>query len=126
VEKLADAAAHGTRLDGVMMGRAAYKEPWKLLAVDPLLFGQPEPFPTHRAVLEALIPYIDRELARGTRLHSITRHLLGLFQAVPGARAFRRHLATAAVKSDAGAQVLREAMAMLQDIPAEFANSAAA
>jgi tRNA-dihydrouridine synthase A len=126
VEKLEDAAAHGTRLDGVMMGRAAYKEPWKLLAVDPLLFGQPEPFPTHRAVLEALIPYIDRELARGTRLHSITRHLLGLFQAVPGARAFRRHLATAAVKSDAGAQVLREAMAMLQDIPAEFANSAAA
>ena len=108
------------------MGRAAYKEPWKLLNVDPLLFRHPAPYSSPRAALEALIPYIERELARGTRLHSITRHVLGTIQAVPGARAFRRHLATPGVKPDAGTDVLREALAMLRDIPPEFAGSAAA
>ena len=88
--------AHLARLDGVMMGRAAYQEPWRLLAVDPLLFGEPARFASPRAAAEALIPYIERELARGTRLHAMTRHVLGLFRGVPGARAFRRHLATEA------------------------------
>ena len=98
-------------VDGVMMGRAAYQEPWRLLAVDPLLFGEPAPFASPKAAAQALIPYIERELARGTRLHAITRHLLGLFQRVPGARAFRRHLATQAVKPGACAEVLAEALA---------------
>jgi len=87
---------HLQKLDGVMMGRAAYQEPWRLLQVDPLL-GAPAPFVSAKAAALALIPYIERELSRGVRLHSITRHLHGLFQAVPGARAYRRHLATAAV-----------------------------
>jgi tRNA-dihydrouridine synthase A len=126
IETLEQASGHCEHLDGVMMGRAAYKEPWRLLAVDPLLFRQPAPYSCPRAALEALIPYIERELARGTRLHSITRHVLGTIQAVPGARAFRRHLATAGVKPDADTDVLREALAMLRDIPPEFAGSAAA
>jgi tRNA-dihydrouridine synthase A len=126
IETLEQASGHCEHLDGLMMGRAAYKEPWKLLAVDPLLFRQPAPYSSPRAALEALIPYIERELARGTRLHSITRHVLGTIQAVPGARAFRRYLATAGVKPDAGTDVLREALAMLRDIPSEFAGSAAA
>ena len=89
---------HLAHLDGVMMGRAAYQEPWRLLEVDPLLFGEPARFASPREAAEALIPYLERELAHGTRLHAITRHVLGLFRGVPGARAFRRHLATEGVK----------------------------
>jgi tRNA-dihydrouridine synthase A len=126
VETLEAAISHGKHLDGVMMGRAAYKDPWKLLAVDPLLFGNPAPFTTPKQALDAFIPYIERELARGTRLHAMTRHVLGLFQAVPGARAFRRHLATAGVKPDAGVDVLQQALTMIHDTPHDFADSAAA
>ncbi len=98
---LEEAAEHLEHVDGVMMGRAAYQEPWRLLAVDRALFGEPAPLPMPRPPPLALIPYIERELARGTRLHAITRHVLGLFRGVPGARAFRRHLATEAVKASA-------------------------
>jgi tRNA-dihydrouridine synthase A len=61
----------------------------------------------------ALIPYIERELARGVRLHAITRHVLGMFRGVPGARAFRRHLATEGVKSSANAATFRDALALI-------------
>jgi tRNA-dihydrouridine synthase A len=109
------AIAHSGRVDGVMMGRAAYQEPWRLLSVDPALFGEDAPFSSQRAAVEAFIPYVEAELARGTRLHSITRHMLGLFQGLPGARAWRRHLATEAVKPGAGADVLRQALDLVRD-----------
>jgi tRNA-dihydrouridine synthase A len=64
---------------------------------------------------EAMMPYIERELARGTRLHAITRHFVGAFHGVPGARAFRRHLAEQGVKPGAGVDVLREAIAMVEE-----------
>ena len=107
-----------------MMGRAAYKEPWRLLAVD-ALYGDEAPLASARAAALAMIPYIDREVAAGVRLHSIVRHMLGLFAGVPGARAFRRHLATAAVQPGADAAVLRDALALVAD-GAAFAGSAAA
>jgi tRNA-dihydrouridine synthase A len=119
------AGEHLQKLDGVMMGRAAYQEPWRLLQVDPLLGGT-APFASAKAAALALIPYIECELSRGVRLHSITRHLHGLFQAVPGARAYRRHLATAAVKPGACAEVLAEALALVVDRPGERAQTAAA
>jgi tRNA-dihydrouridine synthase A len=72
-----------------------------------------------------MIPYIEREVAADVRLNSIVRHMLGLFTGVPGARAFRRHLATAAVRPGAGAEVLREALSLVAD-GAAFAGSAAA
>jgi tRNA-dihydrouridine synthase A len=118
------AAGHVARVDGAMMGRAAYQEPWRLLAVDPLLFGEAAPFASLKDAALALMPYIERELARGARLHAITRHLQGLFHAVPGARAFRRHLATQAVKPGAGSAVLAEALALVLD--GEMAHTAAA
>jgi tRNA-dihydrouridine synthase A len=114
------------RVDGVMMGRAAYQEPWRLLAVDPLLFGEAAPFASQRDAVEALIPYIERELASGTRLPAITRHMHGLFQGLPGARAFRRQLATAAVKPDAGAEVLLAALSMVRKKEATPSQEAAA
>lgn len=112
-------------LDGVMMGRAAYHEPWRLLAVDPLLFGDSPPFATAKDAALALIPYIEREMAKGVRLNSITRHVLGLFKAVPGARAFRRHLSVEAVKPGATAQVLADALALVVDTSADSTHIAA-
>jgi tRNA-dihydrouridine synthase A len=109
------ALAHLDRVDGVMMGRAAYQEPWRLLAADPLLFGEAARFTSVKAAAAALEPYIERELSQGARLHSITRHLHGLFRAVPGARAFRRHLAGAAASPHAGAEYLAAALALVPD-----------
>ncbi|MCC7347463.1 MAG: tRNA dihydrouridine(20/20a) synthase DusA [Variibacter sp.] len=126
VASLESAASHLAPVDGVMMGRAAYQEPWRLLAVDPLIFGEAAPFASAKQAAEALTPYIDAELARGVRLHAITRHMLGLFRAVPGARAYRRHLATQAVKPGAGPEVLREALRMVADGAADVAHVAAA
>jgi tRNA-dihydrouridine synthase A len=103
------------RLGGVMMGRAAYQEPWRLLAVDPALFGASAPYPSLRAAAEAMIPYVERETAGGVRASSILRHMVGLFHRVPGARAFRRHLATESVKIGAGAEVLRDALGLVAD-----------
>jgi tRNA-dihydrouridine synthase A len=122
LEQAADQLAH---VDGVMMGRAAYQEPWRLLAVDPLLFGTAAPFATPKEAAFALMPYIERELGKGARLHSITRHVLGLFRAVPGARAFRRHLAVEAVKPGAGAHVMADALAQVLDSGPDLAHIAA-
>jgi tRNA-dihydrouridine synthase A len=113
VGDLAEARAHLARVDGVMMGRAAYQEPWRLLAVDPIMFGEEAPFVSPNAAAAALIPYIERELAGGTRLHAMTRHLHGLFRAVPGARAFRRELASAAASPGAGSEFLLQALALV-------------
>ena len=125
IGSLEQAGAQLAHVDGAMMGRAAYQEPWRLLAVDPLLFGEAAPHASLKAALEAFAPYIERELAAGTRLHSMTRHVLGAFRAVPGARAFRRHLAVNAVKPGAGMAVLREALALVVDMHPNSAHIAA-
>jgi len=124
IATLEDALEHLAHVDGVMLGRAAYQEPWRLLAVDREFFGEAPPFASVHAAARALIPHIEREVARGTKLSAITRHVLGLFHAVPGARAFRRHLATAAVKPGAGAEVFAAALALVAET--ELTQTAAA
>jgi tRNA-dihydrouridine synthase A len=114
-------ASYLDKVDGLMMGRAAYREPWRLLAVDPLVFGAPAPAASAKAVAHALVPYIERELAAGTRLYSIVRHVLGLFHAVPGARAFRRMLATEAVRPGAGMDVFVRALDLITETRLESA-----
>jgi tRNA-dihydrouridine synthase A len=114
IGSLAEAKRHLDHVDGVMLGRAAYQEPWRLLSVDPELFGEDASHATMKDVLEAMMPYIEQQLAQGTRLHSITRHLVGAFHGVPGARAFRRHLAENGVRPGAGTAVLRDAMALVE------------
>ena len=125
VNSLEAAQRHLEKLDGVMMGRAAYQEPWRLLQADPEMFGEAAPFSSAKDAANALLPYIERQQARGVRVHSITRHLHGLFQAVPGARAYRRHLATAAVKPGACAAVLAEALVLVVDSAPQRAQTAA-
>ena len=111
IGSLAEARQHLRHVDGVMLGRAAYQEPWRLLNVDPELFGEPAPRASMKETFETMMPYIERELAAGTRLHAITRHFVGAFHGVPGARAFRRHLAEHGVRAGAGVDVLRDAIA---------------
>jgi tRNA-dihydrouridine synthase A len=115
IKGVAEARAHLDHVDGVMLGRAAYQEPWRLLSVDPDLFGEAAPHAAMKDVFAAMMPYIEGELAQGTRLHSITRHFVGAFYGVPGARAFRRRLAENGVKPDAGVDILRDAMTLVED-----------
>jgi tRNA-dihydrouridine synthase A len=122
IGSLGEARQHLRFVDGVMLGRAAYQEPWRLLSADPELFGEAAPYAVMKDVFAAMTPYIEDQLAQGVRLHSIVRHFLGAFFGVPGARAFRRHLAENGVKPGAGVNVLRDAIALVEDrIPAPIA-----
>jgi tRNA-dihydrouridine synthase A len=111
IASLEDARAQLDHVDGVMMGRAAYQGPEILLGVDPILFGERARFAEARAALEAYLPYVNSQLERGVPLGAMTRHLLGLFAGQPGARAFRRGLATEAVKPGANLDVIARALA---------------
>ena len=122
---IAEAKAHLGHLDGVMMGRAAYQNPSILLGVDAELFGAPAQNVQPAAIIALMAPYIERELARGERLSSITRHMLGLVQGVPGARGFRRHLTEAAIRPGAGVEVVFEALRFLRMERLELAPQAA-
>lgn len=104
-------AVDGVRLDGVMVGRAAYQDPALLLDVDPVLFGEEAPVADVFAAAEAFIPYVQARLAEGVPLHAMTRHVLGLFNGRRGARSFRRHLASEGVKRSADLSVFRAALA---------------
>jgi tRNA-dihydrouridine synthase A len=115
IGSIAEARRHLDHVDGVMLGRAAYQEPWRLLTVDPELFGEAAPYATMKDVFAAMLPYIEKQLAQGTRLHSMTRHFVGAFHGVKGARAFRRHLAENGVRAGAGVNVLVDAMALVDD-----------
>ena len=103
-------ADHLTRVDGVMIGRAAYENPYLLAGVDRRFFGETYPVPSRERVIEALLPYIDRQCAHGVPLSRITRHILGLFNGQPGARAWRRTLSETARLPNAGPEVVRQAL----------------
>ena len=115
IASLDEALPHLNHIDGVMLGRAAYHDPWRLLTVDSRVFGEADPFTSMKDVFAAMLPYIADQLAQGTRLHAMTRHFVGAFHGVKGARAFRRHLSEHGVKSGAGVQVLIDAMAQVDD-----------
>ncbi|ACA18721.1 TIM-barrel protein, yjbN family [Methylobacterium sp. 4-46] len=121
LRSLDEARAQLAHVDGAMLGRAAYAEPALLLAVDPVLFGAPAPVADPFEAVEAFLPYLSARLAEGVRLHAITRHMLGLFNGRPGARAFRRHLSTEGMRASAGTDVLRDAVARVGRRAAEAA-----
>ena len=102
VHALSEAQAHLQIFDGVMIGRAAYHNPYLLAEADRLLFKSTDLPLSRRAIIESMLPYIQGELERGARLHSISRHLLGLYHGQPGGRLWRRHLGEAATRKNAG------------------------
>jgi tRNA-dihydrouridine synthase A len=109
IDSLDAAATHLAKVDGVMLGRAAYQDPYLLAGVDSTLLGAREAPPSRLEVLDRFIPYVEAELARGTRLNQMTRHILGLFHGQPRARSFRRLLAERAHLDGAGIEVLQAA-----------------
>ena len=109
IRSLDEAEAHLARVDGVMIGRAAYQNPCLLAEADRRLFGAPAPAVGRQAVVEAMIAYTRRETARGVPVKSITRHMLGLFNGLPGARAWRRSLSETAHRPGAGPGVIAAA-----------------
>lgn len=98
------------RVDGVMLGREVYHNPYLLGEVDRILFGEDRPSLSRHEVVQALIPYVQSQLRQGVRLHAISRHLLGLFHGVDGARAWRRHISENATRPGADERVLLHAL----------------
>lgn len=97
-------------VDGVMLGRAAYQTPYILADVDRRFFGATLAPPSRHQVIQNFLPYVEAQLRQGTPLHSMTRHLFGLFQGLPGARAWRRALSEQAPRRGAGVEVLTTAL----------------
>ena len=118
VRDLASVAEHLKRVDGVMLGRAVYDDPFVLAGVDGSFYregrGGAEP-PSRRQVVERMLPYLEDRLADGASLHALTRHLLGLFRGRPGGKRWRRHLTEGTQRPLAGPEVVLEALALLPD-----------
>lgn len=112
---------HLLQVDGVMIGRAAYDNPFLFATVDRDFCHSPDPVPTRRQVVEAMVPYIDHWTGQGLKLHSITRHMLLLFAGQPGSRAWKRHLTEQGCKPGAGSEVVLEALAQVDAIAATVA-----
>lgn len=108
---LAEARQQLAYVDGVMLGRAAYYNPALLFEVDRLFYGDEHAVPTPHTIVEQLLPYVEEQLRAGAQLHHITRHVLGLFQAQRGARAWRRYLSEHGYRKGAGPEVLQAALA---------------
>ncbi len=114
---LEDAKLHLAHLDGVMVGREAYQNPYFLAEVDQHIFDLDTPVKKRTQVVEEMYPYIEQQLSDGAYLGHITRHMLGLFQNMPGARQWRRYISENAHKPGAGVEVVEAA---LNKIPKEL------
>ncbi|GAB4350960.1 MAG: tRNA dihydrouridine(20/20a) synthase DusA [Oricola sp.] len=110
IQDLKEALDHLGHVDGAMLGRAAYHNPGLLAEADRLIYGETAESPRLEDVVETMAEYVDRHVAAGGRANHVTRHMVGLFHGVAGARQWRRILSTEAVRADAGGDVLREAL----------------
>ncbi|MCG8393321.1 MAG: tRNA dihydrouridine(20/20a) synthase DusA [Pseudomonadales bacterium] len=113
VKTLQEVHDHLGEVDGVMIGREAYQNPWFLAEADRIVFGDDHPVPTRREVAEQFLPYVERRYAQGHAPRHALRHILNLFQGEPGARKFRRHLSENMHRTDTTPQVLMDALAQL-------------
>jgi tRNA-dihydrouridine synthase A len=110
ISDLDAAERHLLAVDGVMLGRSAYHNPYILAEVDRRLFRARDPAPSREEVVQRMLPYIERELNQGSPLKHHTRHMLGLFQGIPGARHWRRHLSEFGPRAGAGIDVVTSAL----------------
>ncbi len=124
IESLTEAERHLQHVDGVMLGRAAYQTPYVLADVDRRFFADGQAAPSRAEALEGFIGYAQAHLQRGGRLNNVARHALGLYHGQPRARAYRRHLSEKAVGEAATAEVLRDAMAIVESTLAQRAVAA--
>ncbi|MGI9504760.1 MAG: tRNA dihydrouridine(20/20a) synthase DusA, partial [Geminicoccaceae bacterium] len=108
-------------VDGAMIGREAYQNPYSLIAMEQALFGAEDTAPTRHDIVRQFLPYVDAQRTKCVPLKSMTRHILGLFNGLPGARAWRRHLSEEAVRDDAGPEVIEAALALVSELPAKKA-----
>ncbi len=115
VRSLADAAQHLQRVDGVMIGRAAFEDPYILAEADARIFADARAMLSRHDIARAMLPYTERALSNGARLNHITRHMLGLFHARPGARMWRRYLSENVPKPGAGPEVIEQALALVPE-----------
>lgn len=125
IETVEQCQQHLQHVDGVMIGREAYQNPWMLAQVDSALFGMDNTAESRDDVIAGLLPYVEQQLTQGTHLNHITRHILGLYQSVPGARKFRRHLSENAYKKEAGLEVLTEAFRLVTEAGSRLQSSSA-
>jgi tRNA-dihydrouridine synthase A len=125
ITSLTECDEHLQHVDGVMLGRAAYHEPYILAQVDQRYFGSSAHTVSRREAVERLMPYISQHLARGGRLNNITRHILGFYQGEPRARLFRRILSEEGTGASAREDVLRRALEAVERGPAPVASLAA-
>ena len=116
ITDLDQAEAHLQQVDGVMIGREAYHNPWILAEADRRLFHDDRPATTRLGVVEALLPFVDAQLTQGVPLNRITRHILGLYHAVPGARKWRRELSEKAHLPRADSRLLLQAAAQINEL----------
>jgi tRNA-dihydrouridine synthase A len=114
IRTLAQAKEQLAHVDGVMLGRQAYQDPYCLAEWQQELLGAEEPIPSRDDIVGRVIAYAERELALGTPLKAMTRHILGLFQGLPGARAWRRELSETAHRAGAGSEVIVAALAKIR------------
>lgn len=98
------------KVDGIMIGRAAYQDPYMLASADKDVFKSDKPVKTRRQIVEAFMPYIETQLAQGIALKNLTRHLLGLFHGQPGAKQFRRIISEQAHLANSGIEVIEKAL----------------
>ncbi|MDH5425383.1 MAG: tRNA dihydrouridine(20/20a) synthase DusA [Gammaproteobacteria bacterium] len=113
VKTLAETREHLQQVDGVMMGREAYHNPYLLSEIDCLLYDDNHPLLTRHQLVESMFPYIEKEMAKGVRLQSIVRHMLGVFQGVNGTKAWKRFLSENAYKESSGIEVLQHALTLV-------------
>lgn len=113
IQSLAEVRTHLMHTDGVMLGRTAYHEPYRLAELEHALFGTP--LPDRMALIRQMREYTERHLAEGGKLNHISRHLLGLFQGLPGARGWRRHLSENAHRDNADWGVVERALASIHE-----------
>lgn len=116
IKTLDECERHLQHLDGVMLGREVYANPYLLSSVDQRLFAGQEKRLTRFEVLDKMYPYIEQQLSNGSYLNHIARHMLGLFQGMPGARAWRRHLSENGHISGAGIEVMQKAAAFVTEV----------
>ncbi|HEY9200659.1 MAG TPA: tRNA dihydrouridine(20/20a) synthase DusA [Gammaproteobacteria bacterium] len=115
INTLQDAQLQLQHVDGVMMGREIYHNPYILAQVDQQFYHSSQEIPSRFEIIEAFLPYVETQLEQGTRLHAMSRHILGLFNGLPGAKKWRRHISENATREGAGVEVLQQALACVAE-----------